>query len=233
VDENLLLLRPLTAYRRGDTQSRDTVMTQDNLDTLRMNDWIYRGRQGDRSAYDSLLRAAQQRLEHMAQAMMSRYPRVRECVEMDDVLQNAVLRLLRALEVCSLSSTREFYNLAAEQIRRELLDLTRYFRSRPCVYRNELTDSSIDRHASVTFSDATLGSDRDEIERWQALHEAVELLPALEREVFGLVFYHGWTQRQIAELLQVSERQVRRLQAAALLKLSKQLGGELPSEVIL
>jgi RNA polymerase sigma factor (sigma-70 family) len=38
----------------------------------------------------------------------------------------------------------------------------------------------------------------------------VDRLPAEEREVVGLVFYHGWTQAQIAELFAVDERTVRR-----------------------
>jgi DNA-directed RNA polymerase specialized sigma24 family protein len=36
-------------------------------------------------------------------------------------------------------------------------------------------------------------------------------LPAQLHEVFSYTFYHGWTQNQIAELLGISERQVRRL----------------------
>jgi RNA polymerase sigma factor (sigma-70 family) len=48
------------------------------------------------------------------------------------------------------------------------------------------------------------------LDRRQALHEAVERLPAELREVFGLTFYHDWTQGQIAGLLGVSPRQVRR-----------------------
>jgi DNA-directed RNA polymerase specialized sigma24 family protein len=48
--------------------------------------------------------------------------------------------------------------------------------------------------------------------------------------VVSLVFYHGWTQAEIAELLRVTERTVRRYWQAACLKLSQALGGALPEE---
>ena len=66
------------------------------------------------------------------------------------------------------------------------------------------------------------------MDRWTALHEAVDRLPADRREVFDLTFYHGWTQSQIAELLGVSDRQVRRLWIDACLRL-KEAVGELPA----
>jgi RNA polymerase sigma factor (sigma-70 family) len=50
----------------------------------------------------------------------------------------------------------------------------------------------------------------EEPERWSAFHKQVEQLPVEEREVVGLIFYHGWTQAPIAELFDVSERTVRR-----------------------
>jgi RNA polymerase sigma-70 factor (ECF subfamily) len=47
-----------------------------------------------------------------------------------------------------------------------------------------------------------------DLEDWSAFHEALERLPAREREVVSLVFYHHWTQAQIAELFQVTVRTV-------------------------
>ena len=39
------------------------------------------------------------------------------------------------------------------------------------------------------------------MERWSAFHDAVARLAPEEREVFGLTFYHGWSQAQIADEL--------------------------------
>ena len=45
----------------------------------------------------------------------------------DDVLQRAMLRLYQSLEAVTLESGRHFYNLAATQIRRELIELARHY----------------------------------------------------------------------------------------------------------
>ena len=67
-----------------------------------------------------------------------------------------------------------------------------------------------------------------DLERWAAFHEMVGALPAEEREVVGLVHYHGWTQAQIAELFGVTERTVRRWWQSALLKLGEAMADHLP-----
>src|SRR3954469_15290100 len=86
-----------------------------------------RMRAGDREAREELLRALGHWLENLARRMLRGYPQVRRWAETGDVLQNALLRLLRALEVVRPESTRDFFNLAAVQIRRELIDLARHF----------------------------------------------------------------------------------------------------------
>ena len=59
--------------------------------------------------------------------------------------------------------------------------------------------------------------------RWQAFHEGVEGLPAEEREVVNLIFYHGWTQIEVAHLFESSERTIRRRWESALVKLHQRL----------
>ena len=46
--------------------------------------------------------------------------------------------------------------------------------------------------------------------RWASFHEGWEKLPAEEREVMALRYYHGWKEKDIAELLQMEDRTVRR-----------------------
>jgi DNA-directed RNA polymerase specialized sigma24 family protein len=62
-----------------------------------------------------------------------------------------------------------------------------------------------------------------EIDRWCAFHQEVEKLPAEEREVVSLIYYHGWTQAQVAELFQVCERTVRRRWETAMQRLQQVL----------
>jgi DNA-directed RNA polymerase specialized sigma24 family protein len=88
-------------------------------------------RQGDVSARAALLESAADRLVRLAHKMLKGFPRVRRWEQTDDVLQNAILRLHRALETTAPQSVRSFFNLATVQIRRELIDLARHYDG-PC-----------------------------------------------------------------------------------------------------
>ncbi len=80
-------------------------------------------RAGDEAARDDLLRIACDRLSRLARKMLRSFPVVRPWEQTDDVLQNASMRLCRALDDVKPASVRSFINLAAVQIRRELIDL--------------------------------------------------------------------------------------------------------------
>jgi DNA-directed RNA polymerase specialized sigma24 family protein len=100
-------------------------MPDSSLHTTQLRRWAARIRAGDRAACEEMLRAAQSRLERLARKMMRRFPGVARWEESGDLLQNALLRLLRALEHVKPTSVRSFFGLAAERMRRELLDLAR------------------------------------------------------------------------------------------------------------
>jgi RNA polymerase sigma-70 factor (ECF subfamily) len=177
---------------------------------------LYQG--GDAAALDELIRRAGARLERLARRMLRRFPGVRSQEQSGDVLQNALLRLGRSLREVRPASTADFFRLAAEHIRRELLDLARYHRRR-LSFNQQLPPQAPEPPAPDAAED---------LDRWQALHEAVERLPAELGEVFGLAFYHDWTQSEIAQLLGVSPRQVRRLWRDACRRLHELLGEQLP-----
>jgi RNA polymerase sigma-70 factor (ECF subfamily) len=96
------------------------------LGTTTLLAMLTRYRHGDTAALDELLRRISGRLERLARKMLRGYPVVRDREETGDVLHNALFRLTRALREVRPSSTAAFFGLAAEQIRRELLDLARY-----------------------------------------------------------------------------------------------------------
>ena len=98
------------------------------VDTLWMKGCLERLRAGDPAAQQELVLRAGDRLERLARAMLRRFPVVAGREQTADVLQNAVIRLLRALRRVEPDTTRDFFNLAAAQIRRELLDLARKYR---------------------------------------------------------------------------------------------------------
>lgn len=189
---------------------------------------VERHRDGDPAAREQLIAAAVGRLERLARKMLKGFPGVGRWEDTADVLQNALIRLDRALRAVAPSSSREFIGLAAEQIRRELLDLARRYRGPRGMGRNHESGLNIGDAAREGLDPAAPVPEVDELERWTALHEAVEKLPAAEREVFVLTFYHKWPQAQIAELFQVDERTVRRRWRSAAQMLHDALGGDLP-----
>jgi RNA polymerase sigma-70 factor (ECF subfamily) len=187
----------------------------DELHTTTLRDRIARFEAGETSALDALVRQTQERLVQFARRMLAGFPGVRAREQVEDVLQNALLRLTRALRQEVPPSVADFFGLAALHIRRELLDLARGHERRPTAH---LAKEPPDR----------AGDDPAELDRWAALHEAAGRLPAELGQVFSYTFYHGWTQNQIAELLGISERQVRRRWVEACLRL-KEAVGDLPA----
>ena len=186
----------------------------DELHTTTLRDRIARFQAGETSALDALIRRTQERLEQFARRMLGGFPGVRAREQVEDVLQNALIRLTRALRQEAPQSVKEFFGLAALHIRRECLDLARGHARRPT--------------AHLTKDPPDWGDDSAELDRWATLHEAAGRLPAELRQVFSYTFYHGWTQNQIAELLGLSERQVRRRWVEACLRL-KEAVGDLPA----
>jgi RNA polymerase sigma-70 factor (ECF subfamily) len=178
---------------------------------------------GDRQARDELFRHAASRLERLASKMLRGYPGVQRWCETGDVLQNALARLLRALEVVRPANLRDFFGLAAEQIRRELIDLARHY------YGPQGAGA---HHASKGGSDSLAPPDQTHdpavLAGWCEFHEQVRALPAEEREVIDLLFYQELPQAEAAALLGVAVRTVQRRWQAALLKLHDVLEGRLP-----
>ncbi len=196
-----------------------------SFDTFQLLQYLERMRAGDRAGADEFLRRVCGRLERMARRMLRTFPNVGVWADTDDVMQSAMMRLLHTLQAVSPSSTQDFVNLAALHIRRELLDLARKFRGRLDPARGAAgEEGGLDPVAAVPDRNSLLS----DLDQWASFHEEVENLPAAERQVVSLRFYHGLTEEQIAELLDISDRQVRRYWRSACLRLSELLGGNLP-----
>lgn len=185
-----------------------------DLNTAQFHLLLARVHKGDRQALDELIRLASKRLEKLAPTMLRKFPLVHRHEQSGDVVQEALMTLIGALKQLDFASPKEFYGLAAEHLRRRLLDLTRRY-SNPTRSPMELT---IDQEENL------VSEDPDELDRWEALHEAAEKLPADCREVFSLRFYQGWDSEQIADLLQVSPRTVTRLWTRAVHELGERVG---------
>jgi RNA polymerase sigma-70 factor (ECF subfamily) len=226
----MILLIPHAAeeslYRKAISGSGVAPMPDEAVNTLQLNAWVERIRAGDLSARDELLRAVGNRLERLARKMLGRFPNVHRWADTGDVLQNALLRLLRALEQVQPHSVRDFFGLAAEQMRRELLDLARHFHGPHglAAHHESGVLASTDRTPPLDPPERT--EDAGDLEQWSAFHQGVATLPAEEREIVGLIFYHGWTQADVAQLLGMSVRTVQRRWESALLTLHAAVKGQ-------
>lgn len=213
------------------TAKLDSQKPVEDLPTTFMRQLVDRYQQGDAAASDELLRRISVRMQGIARRMLRRFPGVQRWEQSEDVVQNAILRLLRALRQVKPDTMRSFYGLAAEQIRRELLDLARHYygpRGLGTHHESNLHLESSGGNLVPRREPAAPGEQPEDVERWTAFHEAIAQLPPEEREVFGLTFYHGWGQKEIGELIQKDERTVRRRWRAAVMKLNDLLKGQLP-----
>jgi RNA polymerase sigma factor (sigma-70 family) len=197
------------------------------IDTIHMQDCVERWQIGDRAAADELIRAVAPRLEHLTRKMLRGFPVVREWNDSADVLQSSLIRFLNTLQKLRPVSTRHFFNLAGVHIRRELLDLARHF-SGERLRRLPQAGSAEESDGGGLFDPVDANSQDRDFDLWCRFHEAADQLPTEEREVLGLVFYHGWKQSQIAELLQVDERTVRRRWHSACVQIHQLVGNALP-----
>ena len=200
-------------------------MSQDSLQTTILKGWLERIQAGDDAAHDELLQSVCNRLEHLTHKMLKKFPKVKRWEDTGDVLSGALMRLMRALQSVDPNSVREFYGLASQQIRRELLDLARHYYGPLGQGANH--QSSPDHHNSELRPMEPVDDHHDdELDKWCAFHQEVENLSSREREVVSLMFYHSWNQAEVAELLQMSDRQVRRIWKEARYKLAEGLKGE-------
>lgn len=177
---------------------------------------------GDKAARGHLIHHACDRLIILTRRMLRCHPGVGRWEQTDDVFQNAMVRLHRALDAADLVDVRHFFNLATLQIRRELIDLGRKYFGPLGLGRNHHTDHQpADDDGGGTLDLACV--EPLDLEEWAAFHEAVATLPSEEREVVDLHFYDGMSYEDAAEVLGCSARTVRRRWQDARVRLHERL----------
>jgi RNA polymerase sigma-70 factor (ECF subfamily) len=203
-------------------------MTTDR--TLHLQACLERLQRGEAAARKELVAGACERLEQLTRKMLRAYPQLKRWEQTEDVLQNALVRLDRALQDVAPPSLLDFYRLATLQIRRELIDMSRHYYGPQGPGRLHATNAEGDPSGSQrpAYEQADSADGPDRLAVWTEFHRQVEALPAEEREVYELIWYQGLQYTEAAAVLGVSARTVTRRWQDANLRLHDLLGGEVP-----
>ena len=130
----------------------------------------------------------------------------------------------RALADVRLESVRHFFNLAALQVRRELLDLVKHHLGPEGIAANHHTDEQpSDDEGGSLHENAIQPTDP---EQWGDFHEQVERLSEGELEIVNLLYYEGLTQEEAARVLGISHRTLKRRWQEVKIKLYEALKRE-------
>jgi RNA polymerase sigma-70 factor (ECF subfamily) len=201
------------------------LMSDSTPQTTQMLLWLHQMQAGDDAARDKVLRHVHGRLQRLTRKMLQDYPGVKRLEQTDDVLHNALLRLLRALAQVRPACMREFFGLATLQIRRELLDLAKHYYGPQGegAHRARLPGDS--REPAMPDR-PDFSADPSRLAEWCEVHQQIDRLPPEEREVFSLLYYQGLTQLEVAAILKISRRTVQRHWQQALLKIHDYLREE-------
>ncbi len=165
----------------------------------------------------ALLDRAVRRLHQLCATLLYRgYPRLTRPplnLESDEILSAVVERLLKALREARPATVRQFFALAGQHTRWELNDLARRLDTQPRAAG--LPDGLVPAPAS---SDTGLTADG------RRMIEAIDGLPADEREAFDLVRIQGLTHAEAADVLGVAPKTVKRRLDRGLRLLTERLG---------
>ena len=194
---------------------------------------LERLRGGEAAAREELLQTCQERLRLLTRRMLRQYPRVRRWEETDDVFQNALVRLDRALRDINvraqMDSPEGFLRLAATMVRRELIDLARHYYG-PAGHGANLVTPPPDPRSTPLADDPPAPSSADpaRLVDWSEFHRQIEALPDEARRLFDLLWYQGLTLPEAADLLGIPTRTLRRHWQDAKLALIDRFGDGAP-----
>jgi RNA polymerase sigma-70 factor (ECF subfamily) len=188
-------------------------------------------RSGDSAAEDELIRHSEERLKALTRRMLRDYPRVHRWEETDDVWQQAVLRLVKALRTIHVSTVADYARLASWHIRHVLIDLARHYYGNEGLGANHATPAARPTERSGEAQPEAVAASSDSPERnigWADWHEQIDRLPDDERAVVDLLWYHGMKQEEAASALNISLSTIQRRWQAARIRLARIFDGETP-----
>ena len=163
-----------------------------------------------------LLGRAAKRLEFLCATMLHQdYPRLIGALinlQSDELLGALIERLMKAMRETRPPTVRQFFGLANQHIRWELNDLARRLEERETIER--LSGDNVPAPVS-SGSELSLNARR--------MLDTIEGLPEDQREVFSLVRIQGMSQTEVAALLGVTAKTIKRRLDRSLILLTSAL----------
>ena len=121
----------------------------------------------------------------------------------------------------------DFLQLGAQQLRRELCDMARHYfgplgqGANHDSHATKLLQYTAPHRGREPFNS---NSGLQKLATWTEIHSFIDALPKNEKRAFDLLWYHELGQTEAAEILNISERQLRRDWQSARLMLQRRLG---------
>ena len=218
----MVKLAPVTGFPTARGPSQERCMNLEPSESAAVSELLERARTGNPDAVNTLIERTVQRLRHLARQMLNSSPALRRWTGSDDLLQNALIRLMRALQAVQPDCSRRYFRLAALQMRRELIDFARHCRGPGGYAANHASGDG----GFLIDAGGRVDSDQpDRIAQWAELHAHIGTLEESHREIVDLIYYQGLSQADAAEVLGVSVRTVQRRWHTVLLELNQFLEG--------
>ena len=191
---------------------------------------VSRMRAGDAAAREQLVTHMYGRLLRLARKMRrGAGPAFSRWEQTEDLLHAAWFRVQRALEDDSVDVRDAFhlFRIAARHMRWELTDVCRKNTGAEKGFAAKHHSVPAEQREGGGLYDRlgceTPGDDQARYESFEQLHRQVEALPDDEQAVVDMLWYHGLTQQQAADLLGVAEKTVQRRWRRAQRKLAATL----------
>jgi RNA polymerase sigma factor (sigma-70 family) len=186
---------------------------------------IERLRFGDDSARSALLERVYHRLRRIAAALLrNEFPRLRARHDLNSIIDEAWMRLMKTLAETRPESAEDFYNLMFHKVRQVLLDMARIQTRDDARWRQGPANGE-EPDAAPVFDVGDSTHEPARLAIWSEFHREVESLPDNQRLVFDLHYLAEFSQSEIARLLDLHPKQVSRLWLAATGSLAQWLDG--------
>ncbi len=185
-------------------------------------DQLQAGGAGAREARNELIGHSQERFRLLVRRMLRGFPALHRLENTSDVLQDVLVRIDSLLQSIDVTTPRDFLRLAAVQIRRVLIDLTRHHFGPEGEATHQIPPGQ--NGQGVMPDPADKSEDPYQLARWSELHEYIAGREEGERELFELIYYQGLNQAEASAMLDLPVRTLQRSWQRARMDLKMYLG---------